>query len=363
MGDMKKIVFVKLFLNSLILGSLFLVGRPALALSDIEITGEVDALAEIFYMPTAKQGDSEFRVPTLLLDLNIPLKDGNLLVVNFEGAERSSNEEASRFEVQTREAYFDLVSVFDGMYALRGGLLPQPWQEAQYQDWTYRFLGETAWVITEKWRYLSYSDLGLSFMGELPNDWGEGAISLVNGEGRDEGEIGPHKEIGFFVRLMKATPWSFSFNYIRGNYDLYGEDVGVKERLQGQVTYRGDNWWAGFEVLSTKDPADAVTALKMAEEVDVVEYAGQAVEGLGGSAFVTVGTGERSEAMLRFDYLNAVVGADGKDLATGMVAWAYRLTDDFRVAIAGDYTKFGDKYFAFGGRERSKCEIAAQVLF
>jgi hypothetical protein len=353
MGDMKKIVFALIIL----------MGHPVLALSDIEITGEVDALAEIYYMPTAKQGDSEFRVPTLLLDLNIPLKDGNLLVVNFEGADRSSNAEASRFEVQTREAYFDLVSVFDEMYALRGGLLPQPWQEAQYQEWGYRFLGETAWVITEKWRYLSYSDLGLSFMGELPNDWGEGAISIMNGEGRDAAEIGLHKEIGFFARLMKATPWAISLNYIRGNYDLYGEDVGVKERIQGQVTYRGDKWWAGLEVLSTKDPADAVTALKMAEEVDVVDYAGQAVDGLGGSAFVTVSTGDRSEAMVRFDYLNAVVGADGKDLATGMAAWAYRLTDDFRVAVAADYTKFGEKYFAFGGRERSKCEIAAQVLF
>lgn len=350
---MKKIVFALLFLAA----------APALALSDIEITGEVDAIAEVFYMPTAQQGDSEFRVPTLLLDLNIPLKDGNLLVVNFEGAERSSNSEASRFEVQTREAYFDLVSIFDQMYALRGGLLPQPWQEAQYEDWSYRFLGETAQVITEKWRYLSYSDLGLSFMSELPNDWGEAAVSLMNGEGRDQKENGPHKEAALFVRLMKVSPWTISLNYVRGNYDLYGDAVGVKERIQGLVTYRSANWWAGVELLSTKDPADAVTALKMAEEVDVVDYAGQAVEGLGGSAFVTVNMGDRSEVMLRYDYLNAVVGADGKDLSTAMGAWAYRVTEDFRVAFAADYTKFGDKYFAFGGRERSKCEIAAQVLF
>ena len=360
---MKKIVFAKLFLNSLIWGGLFLQSSQALALSDIEITGEVDALGEVYYMPTGKQGDSEFRVPTLLLDINVPLKEGNLLVVSFEGAERSSNAAASRFEVQTREAYFDLVSVFNGTYALRGGLLPQPWQEAQYEEWGYRFLGETGWVITEKWRYLSYSDLGLSFMGELPNDWGEGAISLVNGEGRDEKEVGPHKEVGLFLRLMKASPWTISFNYIRGSYDLYGDDVNLKERIQGQVNYRAEGWWAGLEILSTRDPADAVTALKMAEEVDVVSYAGQSVEGFGCSAFVTMGTGPRSEVMLRYDYLNAVVGADGKNLSTAIGAWAYRITDDLRVAFAADYTKFGDKYFAYGGRERSKCEIAAQVLF
>jgi hypothetical protein len=129
------------------------------------------------------------------------------------------------------------------------------------------------------------------------------------------------------------------------------------------VNYHSEGWSAGLEILSTRDPADAITALKIAEEVDVVDFAGQSVDGLGGSVFVTVGTGERSELMLRYDYLNAVVGADGKDLSTAMGSWAYRVTDDFRAAFALDYTKYGDNYFAFGGRERAKCEIAAQVLF
>jgi hypothetical protein len=129
------------------------------------------------------------------------------------------------------------------------------------------------------------------------------------------------------------------------------------------VTYRAERWWAGVEILSARDPADAVSALKIAEEVDVIDFAGKSVEGLGGSAFVTVGFGAKSELLLRYDYLQAIVGADGKEMMTALGSWAYRVTDDFRVAFAIDYTKFGDKYFAYGGRERSKCELAAQVLF
>ena len=343
---------------------IFFVGLRAWALSDIEISGEVDATAEVYTLPTADQGNSAFRIPTLLLDINVPLKDGNQLIVSFEGAESSSNEEASRFEVQTREAYFDLVSIFDGMYALRGGLLPQPWQEAEYEDWNYRFLGETAWVITEKWKYLSYSDLGLSFMGELPNEWGETAFSIVNGEGRDAKEVGPHKEAALFVRLMKWNPWTISLNYVRGNYDIYGDEVGLKERAQALITYRGEaSWWAGVEVLYAKDPADAVRVLQMAAGVDVLDLTGRAVEALGGSAFVTIGTGEKSELMLRYDYLNAVTSESGKNLSTGILAWAYAISEDLRVAAETDYTVYGDRYFAFGGRDQAKFEFAAQVLF
>ncbi len=354
---MKKIIF-----GSFIVGIL-IAGVSAEALTDIEISGEVDVLGQLTLLPTGEQGNSDFRIPTMLLNFNMPLQEGNLLVVEFEGAEKASDATSTRFEVRTREAYFDLVSIFEGLYALRGGLIPQAWHEAQYEDWEYRFLGETAWVITEKWKYLSYSDLGASFMAELPHNLGEWAVSLTNGEGRDKAEIGPHKEGGVFARFTKAAPWMFSLNYIRGNYDLYGEDVGLKERIQGQVLYRSECWSSGAELLMTQDPADVITANKMAEGVDVLSLAGTSVRGQAASIYLTFHTGDKSEAMFRVDYLNAAVEESGKDLKTLIASWAYQVTDDFRAALAADYTSYGDKYFTFGGRDRSKLEIAAQVLF
>ena len=77
---MKKITFMLLFL--------FFASEQALALSDIEITGEVDLNGVGFLLPSAQGGHTEFQVPSLLLDLNVPLKEGNLLYVSLEGAQK-----------------------------------------------------------------------------------------------------------------------------------------------------------------------------------------------------------------------------------------------------------------------------------
>lgn len=354
----------KLLLTSFLLSlSIFVVSSQAFALADIEISGEADINASIYSLPSSDRGESVFSVPSLLLDFSIPLKEGNLLFVSFEGAEKR-DEQSKPFTVQTREAYLDLVSIFEGMHGLRLGLIPHAWQEAQYQDWDYRFLGKTGWVITEKWKYLYYSDLGGSFMSELPQDMGEWAFSIVNGQGRDSEEPQPHKDMSLFLRLTKWSPWAVTLGYSRGSYEKYDDTVNLRERIQAAALYRGedDHWRAGIELLDAHDPADAITDLKMAEGVDVTGLTGQAVHGQGGSLFGIVSTGPKAEVMLRWDYLNAAVGETGKDLNTVMASLAYQVTSDVRAALGADYTKYGENY-GKGVRDNSKIEIAAQVLF
>ncbi|WP_374078442.1 hypothetical protein [Bdellovibrio bacteriovorus] len=351
---MKKIVLCALF-------SLF-ASSQSWALSDLEISGELDVTASVWNLPTGARGNSAFGVPSLLLDLNAPLKEDNLLVLTLEGSETKTSS-GERFDVKVREAYLDLVSLFQGMHALRFGLIPDPWQEAQYETWSYRFLGKDAWAMTEKWKYQNYSDLGLSFMSELPQNMGEWAFTFSNGEGAEKEEGGPHKEAAFFARLTMWAPWTLSLNYVRGNYDLYGEDVGLKERIQAMVTYEvEDQWLVGLEYLATKDPADALRDLKMAEEVDVTALSGDAVRGQGASFFTVISTGPKAEVMLRYDYLNAATGEEGKDLQTVVAALGYQVTDDIKAALAVDHTRYGSD-FALGARDRSKVELAAQVLF
>ncbi|MDG0817984.1 hypothetical protein [Bdellovibrio svalbardensis] len=356
---MKKLLLPGFFLS---LTTLFVCSQ-AFALADIEITGEADLNASIYSLPTADRGESVFSIPSLLLDFNVPLKEGNLLFVSFEGAEKR-DDQSKPFTVQTREAYLDLVSIFEGMHGLRLGLIPTSWQEAQYQEWDYRFLGPTGWVITEKWKYLYYSDLGVSFMSELPVDMGEWALSVVNGQGRDTAEPQPHKESALFLRFTKWNPWTFTANYSRGTYDKYDASVNLRERIQASALFKteDDHWRVGLEFLDTHDPADAITNLKMAEGVDVTSLTGQAVHGQGGSLFGIVSTGPKAEVMLRWDYLNAVVGASGKELNTWLTSLAYQVTSDVKAAFAADYTKYGENY-GKGIRDNSKIEIAAQVLF
>lgn len=268
-----------------------------------------------------------------------------------------------RFDLKVREAYSDVVSIFQGLHGLRFGLIPQTWQEAQYENWSYRFLGPSAWAITEKWNYLNYSDLGFSYMSQLPADLGEWALNVTNGEGTREKETGPRKEATLFFRLLPDEAWSASLAYVYGSYEQYGSDVAKKERIQALLTYRVDEEFiVGLEYLRSQDPADAITLYKMAEGVDVTSLTGKAVTGQAGSLFAVVSTGTRTELLLRLDYLNSVEGAPGKDLKMILTGLGYRMTDDIKLALSIDHTQYGED-FAAGVRDRSKLALAGQVLF
>lgn len=341
---------------------LLITSSQSAALSEIEITGELDATASVWNLPTGQQGISAFNIPSLFVNLEVPLKENNFLTVELEGSEEKLNS-TERFSVQVREAYLDILSLFAEGKALRFGLVPQPWQESQYELWPYRFLGKDAWAITEKWKYLNYSDLGFSYMSEIPDDMGEWALTFTNGEGVGEKETGFHKEASLFVQFKLWAPLNFSFNYDRGNYEQYGEQVGLKERIQAMITYEEkDSWIVGLEYLATQDPADGLRILKMAEEVEVLSLTGESVRGQGGSIFAIVSTGPKAEMMIRYDYLNAVTDKPGKDVQTFIAALGYQVSEDIKAALAADFTRYGAE-FGFGFRDRSKIELAAQVLF
>lgn len=347
--------------HSLFILFCILVGSSAHALSDIELGGELNVNLSLWNLPTGQRGDSAFQMPSLFLDLDAPLKDDNLLVFRLEGSEEQSTT-TERFTVKMREAYLDLVSIFQGMYALRLGLIPQVWQEAQYESYSYRFLGREAWSITEKWNYLTPSDLGVSFMSQMPADLGEYAITLANGEGVKEKEQGPHKEVSLFGRFVFNENWGINLGYVRGNYEKYGEDEGLKERVHALISYQSENAGAGLELLYAQDAADAFADYNMAEDVDLSGLTGSSVRGQGASLFTTFKTGPMAELMLRYDYLNAAIGEPGKDMQTALISLSYLVSSDIRMAVMTDYTWYAAEYGP-GVRDQSKIALASQVLF
>lgn len=337
------------------------VGLSSHALSEVEVSGELNVSLAAWNLPTGKRGNSAFEVPTLFLDINSPLKQDNLLVLRVEGSEEKTGT-VDRFSLKMREAYLDLVSVFPGLRALRVGLIPQVWQEAQYEQTSDRYLGRTAWALTEKWNYLSPSDLGVSYMSQLPWNGGEYALGFANGQGTQEKENGPHKEFSLFMRFTGLGPWGLNLNYVRGSYENYDEENGLKERVQMLLTYQVENFQVGLEGLLTQDPADAFAVYHIGDGVDVTDLGGQVVRGFGASLFTAFKTGSRGELLLRYDYLNPAQGESGRDLKTALVAWSYEVSEDVRAAIMTDYTWYGEN-FAPGYRDQSKLALATQVLF
>lgn len=309
----------------------------------------------------ASEVKPSFSYRHFFLEINAPLIHDNLFVATIEGAEQSPGVD-TRFGLRAREAYVDMVSLFDGLHALRAGLIPQPWQKAQYEIWPYRFLGRDAWSLTEKWNYQSPSDLGISFMSELPYGLGEWALTAVNGEGINRPEGGRNKEASLFLRFAQGGSWSLSTSYARGNYDGYERDISVKERIQALLAYEGSTWLAGLEYFGSQDPANALQDFSMAEGVDVLDFLGTETRGEGGSAFVSVSTGESSDLMFRYDFLNPIKDEEGRDLHTFLTAWGWTLTEGVKTAFVVDYTRYGDNY-GLGARDRSKLSLATQVLF
>ncbi len=333
----------------------------AYALSELELGGEIDFSFTMHQLPTGKQGESEFNISSFFLNLNAPLVSDNLFVAVIEGSEQTYGSDSSRFELRVRQAYLDLVSPFEGMHALRAGLIPQPWQEAQYELWSFRFLGQEAWALTEKWNYQNFSDLGLSFMSELPWSLGERALTLTNGEGRNNSEEGPYKDASLFFRMSQGGPWSLSVSYTHGRYDTYERDIATKERWQALLTFEDESWFAGLEYLGTQDPANALEAYDMAESVNVVDFRGTVARGMGASAFVSINLTKKNEMMLRYDYLDPLQGEEDRDLHTFELAWVYQVVDGIRVGALVGYTHFGELHSSVN--DRSKVSVASQVLF
>ncbi|MEN0057540.1 MAG: hypothetical protein AAGB31_01795, partial [Bdellovibrio sp.] len=354
MRNMKKIILVLLF-ACFFPDSLY-------AQSDVSWTGELDFSGALWNLPTGQRGESAFAVPSLFLNMEVPLREGNQLQFTLEGSEiKPSSEE--KFDIKVREAYLNLVSVFRGMHVLRAGLIPQVWQEAQYEESSYRFVGQDMWSITEKWRYLDPADLGVSFLSEFAEGQGEWIVSFVNGNGAYREKAGQHKETSLFVRWGHANPWNFSVQYVRGNYEKYEEAASLKERIQALVVYRSPGLWRmSLEYLEAVDAADAISDLEMAEGVDASTWSGESVRGRGASLFLAVGTGPQAEWIVRYDYLNPVVEDGGVAVQTMVTGCGYRVSEDIRTAILFDYTLYGDDYGP-GIRDRSKLTLAAQIAF
>ena len=332
------------------------------ALTDFEISGEVDITAFAWNLPTGERGNSAYSMPTIFLDMEAPLLNDNLLLIKLEGSEENVSS-VERFDLRVREAFLDVVSEFNEGQGLRLGLIPQPWQEAQYEIWPYRFLGKVGWAITEKWDYLHFSDLGFSYRGEFALDQGDWSFTLVNGGGSNQKEDGPRKDASFFLRLLPNSQLSISLNYVYGAYEQYDVDFNKKERFQALISFQhSTEWQVGLEYLKAQDPADAVRIYGMADGVNVLDFTGQSIIAQAGSLYTVFSTGPLAEVMLRFDYLKPISDQPGRDSKTSIAALGYKVTEDIKVAFSADYSEYG-KDCAPGERDRSKIAAAAQVLF
>jgi len=337
------------------------VAGKALAVSDLNLSGEMDLAFAVKHLPTRDMGVTSFNLPRLNLDIEVPLRDENGIFVTLETAE-FRDATSKRFDTQLKYAYLNLTSGLPSQATLRYGLIPDFYIELQREGWDYDFWGPASDVPLICYKYTSWSDLGVMYQGELPGDGGPWALSVTNGEGYQSNEVGPRKQVQLLLDIVRWAPFHLRMAYSYGAYEEYDARFNKKVRAALHLSYEFQNAELALEYFQTRDPADAILAGDMAGGVDVSTLAGTSVEGQGGSLMARVETGEKTEFFLRGDYLSPVRQEKEKNLKALSTGFSYNTNEDLRWALAYEYTDYSDAFSA-SIRDESRLVLATRVSF
>lgn len=345
----------------LTVGSLFLQSR-ALALSDIEVSGEADLAATFTELPTSNQGESAITIPSLRVNVEAPLRENNSLFIQLETAEQQPwTNNANKFDTHLKEGYLTMNSVLGSRSELRYGVIPDFWNELEEERWEYDFWGLQSYTPLIRFGYSAWSVLGVQYQSELPDDWGQWSLSAANDYLMPSDQGGSRKQVQLILNITKAAPFYAMFSYSQGSYEDYDPSFNVRSRAQAFIGYEFEKASIAAEYYKTKDPANAISLLGIANGVDVTALTGTSVQGQGTSVYATWRFGEKSEMFGRFDWLKPVQGT-GQSLQSATVGLSYESSDDIKWALAYEGTQYSLEYGP-GDRETSQIILATRVNF
>lgn len=351
---------------------IFMYSFSSFAAESVEVSGELSASLRLYNLPSGQRGHSDFQLQTLWFNLDMPLQGLSHFHLQIEGTdERDSLVEinnfkqyqaSGEFKFSVKEAYVDLFNSGSSVKALRLGLLPQVWQETQYQYKNMRYLGKIGWEFSEKFNYLAHSDLGLSYMSEIPSAQIDWAVSIYNGEGLEKTPTKAMKDFGIFFKFFKDSDFNIDLNLIYGHYDTYEMSTGAKERVLMALNHRIDErlFWR-MALLYAQDPMEAFADFNIANKPNLDDYVAQKVAGAGATLEAIYGVREKWDVLVRYDYLMPAIKAK-KALQSGIIGLSYEYSRDIRLAVAIDYTGYSSDY-GKGIRDESKLTLASTVQF
>ena len=232
---------------SLIVTSLFLAFSAAAA---EEPSVKVGAL--IFADYTHSADTSAFNVTRAYININGTLN--RFLTARVtpdiarETAEGSSLNGSLQFRLKFAYAQLNLDQwLTKGSWA-RGGLIPLLWVEHEETFYRYRFQGP---VMVDREDYIGTADYGVAARYALPNDLGDVAAGVFNGEGFAHPEANDQKAAMLRVSVHPLKPLRVAGFYDHDNYAA-GER---RDRAIGQVVFDHPRVTAAVDLLSARDRA------------------------------------------------------------------------------------------------------------
>jgi hypothetical protein len=157
---------------------------------------------------------------------------------------------------------------------MRFGMQSLVWFDHVEKAWGLRYLDA---VSLDKLGYLERADLGLSFVGECPGNYGSVALQIVNGSGFTHRELNKNKDLIVFASAY-PLPKNPDFGetgilvqYYKGWPNIaYDDSVAAdfrkntkKDRMQVAAVVKYRKWVSGVvEYFQTWDKEDYATAVK-----------------------------------------------------------------------------------------------------
>jgi hypothetical protein len=191
---------------------------------------------------------------------------------------------------------------------VRLGIQQTPWVDFEEGIYRYRFQGT---VFAEREGYLSSSDAGASFHGNLPSNYGDVHVGIYNGENYNHSEVNGRKAL---QARGSVRPFAAGTPVLRGirvhafyDADSYVRD-GDRRRADVSATFEHPHLNAGIEYLDTRDQASVLQ---------------RRVDGRGYSAWATPKAANGWEALLRYDRMTPDTSADEQTRTRVILGVAY----------------------------------------
>jgi hypothetical protein len=171
--------------------------------SNVNISGLV--YSHYYYdLSAGAQDKNGFELSRLYLTYRKNLSENILVRITTDIGRVSNDQEKQFYRLFLKYAYLELRKP-SWKVKLLAGLHYVPLLAFQEEIWGYRSIAK---MLTDFEQKQTSSDLGLKIVGQLPRDFGEYAVSFVNGEGYNQAEIGKHK--GLYGRLtLRPLPAKF----------------------------------------------------------------------------------------------------------------------------------------------------------
>ena len=129
---------------------------------------------------------------------------------------------------------------------IRAGLIPLLWTDYEEQFYRYRFQGQ---LFIDREGYLGTADYGVAARYAFPNDYGDVAAGVFNGEGFAHSEANDQKAMVLRLAVQPLKGLHLSGLVDRDNYSS-GQP---RDRQIAQILYEHPRVTAAIDLLSAKD--------------------------------------------------------------------------------------------------------------